>query len=310
VTNEPLDWLEAIFADVRLRAPFAMDWAVDRRELPMIVTVRTPRADSTRRLLFDGDDTVLAAQRFASDLQVLLQPVFGVPLPPCPFHGCALEPTASSGALEWRCPANDFACAAGDYSEALWPPSLDEPPGNVAMRLGSRFHRRQIGGLRNHHAEVRNDRWVVSVTVRPDADEAAISAAAAPIAVEFTHIEAVRTLLRRQPATERERACRELLSTGGGQLAALNGTLRRASPRDDCDFLVEQRPESLVRVQLGPEHRIGALDEPVILAPSGEPFADDGDEVVCGGGYRPRVSRVEGEVEEALFYAHYLKVFE
>jgi len=310
VTNEPLHWLEAIFADVRNRAPFAMDWTVDRRELPMIVTVTTPRADSRRRLIFDGDDTVLAAQRFASGLQVLLQPIFGVPLPPCPFHGCALEPKAIAGALEWRCPADDFACAVGDYSEALWPPSLDESPGNVAMMLGSRFHRRQVGGLRNYHAEVRNEGWVANITVRPDADEAAIRAAAAPIAVEFTHIEAARIVLRRQAASGSERACRELLSTGGGQLAALNGTLRRASAQDNCDFLVEKRPGSVVRVQLGCEHRIGASDERVILAPSGEPFADDGDEVVCGGGLRPRVSHVEGEVDEALFYAHYLKVFE
>ena len=68
VTNEPLHWLEAIFADVQNRAPFAMDWTVDRRELPMIVTVTTPRADSRRRLIFDGDDTVLgrSALRAAS----------------------------------------------------------------------------------------------------------------------------------------------------------------------------------------------------------------------------------------------------
>ncbi len=85
MTNEPLHWLEAIFADVRNRAPFAMDWTVDRRELPMIVTVTTPRADSRRRLIFDGDDTVLAAQRFASGLQVLLQPIFGVRFRHVPF---------------------------------------------------------------------------------------------------------------------------------------------------------------------------------------------------------------------------------
>jgi hypothetical protein len=310
VNKQPLDWLEAIFDDVRLRAVLEVAWMVDSRELPITIKV-TPGGYPTHQLLLEGQDLLDVVQGFASDLQELLDPILDVSVPPCPVHGCALVPIRIGDHLEWCCPEGDFTCAIGNYSEALWPPSPDEQPGNVAVRLAGRFDRRGIGGLSSFGAEPRDGGWVTHVTIRPDADEAAIRAAAAPISVEFTRLGPMRTVRHEYPATESERAYRVLRLVGAGWLAELHGTLRRASEQDDCDFLVEKPSGYFTRVCFGAEHSIDRSDGPVVFDASGEPFADEGDEVSCVGGYKPRQSRVEGEGETAeLFLAGDLRVFE
>ena len=85
-------------------------------------------------------------------------------------------------------------------------------------------------------------------------------------------------------------------------LAALRGRLRRASASDDCDFVVA---DTLVR--LVPEHRVGPPGSPVVLDASGKPFAEEGDEVCCVGGFL-KTGPVRGQTP--VFSAGELRVYE
>ncbi len=106
-----------------------------------------------------------------------------------------------------------------------------------------------------------------------------------------------------------QRAYRELSVQGDVhmKLARLDGTLRRTSEQDDCDFLVEGSHGHFIRVRLVPEHLVGPPGGPVVLDSCGKPFADDGDEVLCVGGGIP-ASNVEGG--RSVFVAGKLRVFE
>ncbi len=66
------------------------------------------------------------------------------------------------------------------------------------------------------------------------------------------------------------------------RLALLKGTLRRADPGDDCDFVVGD-----TRVRLAAEHLIGEPGSPLVMDKHGAPFADEGDAVGCTGGFSP-----------------------
>ncbi|MHB1576839.1 MAG: hypothetical protein ACYCX9_10090 [Candidatus Dormibacteria bacterium] len=90
-------------------------------------------------------------------------------------------------------------------------------------------------------------------------------------------------------------------------LALLSGTLRRAAEEDGCDFLVEGTSGHHIRIRLEAEHSVCAAGECAILDASGEPFANDGDKVECGGGGAPS-SRVEGD--PTYFYAWELRVLQ
>jgi hypothetical protein len=90
-------------------------------------------------------------------------------------------------------------------------------------------------------------------------------------------------------------------------LATLQGTLRRASIADRCDFLVEASAGRIVRVVLRPEHRIGPATGAVILDAAGQPFASAGDAVLCVGGFLPESHL---ECQRMPFSAGELRVFE
>lgn len=75
------------------------------------------------------------------------------------------------------------------------------------------------------------------------------------------------------------------------------GVLRRASPDDDCDVLIETAGNR-VRVQLIPNAQLGKDDEPLILDAGGAGFATDGDVVVATGSVRPDPGG-KGELFEA-----------
>jgi len=116
----------------------------------------------------------------------------------------------------------------------------------------------RLTGISSFGIQERDDRRVAAIRLRPDADEAAIRAAADPIPVEIEHVDAVRTVRSQRPATDREPAHRALTLVGAPmRLAARRGTLRRTAPTDDCDVLVGE-----TRVHLIPEHRIGPRRTP------------------------------------------------
>jgi len=66
------------------------------------------------------------------------------------------------------------------------------------------------------------------------------------------------------------------------RLARLDGALCRAAPEDECDFLVGN-----TRVRLGPDHLIGEPGSPLLMDADGVAFANEGDQVSCGGGAVP-----------------------
>ena len=274
-------WIEGLFGDCSVRAPFGIGWDLDSAEPPLTATV-TPADCSTARIVLRRDD-VGERISFVARLQAFLDIELDRPVPPCPNHQAGLVPIRVGDAVEWRCPEGDFRARVGDYQEALWPPGSDEDPTNIGPMLADRFRRRGVTGIHSFGVQLRDGGWVAALRLRPDGDETAARRAAAPILVEAQQVEAVRTVRVQRPATVTEPAHRALTRVGVILLlAALRGRLRRASAGDDFDFLVADTP-----VRLLPEHRIGPPSGSLILDASGVPFADEGDAVCCVGGFSP-----------------------
>ncbi|MDA8311087.1 MAG: hypothetical protein M0Z46_10850 [Actinomycetota bacterium] len=301
-------WLEGLFDDVTTRIRTGVTWTLDRSEVPLTVHVR-PADRPMISLPLSGDGSA-ELRAFATALQNALNPLLGTNAPPCPTHGMALEALEEHGQVRWRCTQGDFSCLVGDYREALWPPGPEEPQENLGSLLGHHLERRGVmRGVAAWSVRREAGALVGGITLRPAADEAAIREAAAPVALHVTHIGPITTVRVDEPADDRERARRTLRI--GGKMAVtmaarLHGIVRRATPEEGCDFIVEAGKRR-VRVRLRPEHRCGDPGEPVLFDHNGDPFADDGDEVTCGGGHIP-TSRVEGE--PGLFHAGIVSVYE
>ncbi|HUY08417.1 MAG TPA: hypothetical protein VMW80_03070, partial [Candidatus Dormibacteraeota bacterium] len=276
MTRQPLDWLEALFADIGFRALPGVLWSVNSLELPITVTVKAGE-EAVGHVVLDGPDLIDSVRAFAAELQEVLQPVLQVGVPPCPSHVRALVARRTLDLIEWQCPMGDFGCVLGEYQEALWPPGPDER--DAAPMLVDRLNRR---GLRWSTLEVtrRDDAWVTKITLQPGTDERAVRGAAAPLLAEVHYARPAHTV-REDHAGGPGRAPYRSLSLRGTphHFALLSGTLRRAPEEDGCDFLVEGTPGHHIRVRLGPEHSVCAVGECVIIDASGEPFANDGDKV-------------------------------
>ena|GEM_PF-3382434 len=303
MARQPLDWLEALFADIGFRALPGVLWSVNSRELPITVTVKAGE-EAVGHLVLDGPDLIDSVCSFAAELQHVLRPVLHFGVPPCPSHSRVLEARRTLDMIEWQCPKGDFGCALGEYQEALWPPGSEER--DAAPMLANRLSRR---GLRWLTLEVtrKDSAWATKITLQPGTDERAVRGAAAPLLAEVHYTRHAHTVREDYAGGPGSAPYRSLSLRGTPQLGALlSGTLRRAAEEDGCDFLVEGTPGHYIRVRLGAEHTVSAVGECVILDASGEPFANDGDSVECGGGGAPS-SRVEGD--PTYFYAWELRVF-
>jgi len=303
VTHQPLDWLEALFADIGFRALPGVLWSVDSRELPITVTVKAGE-EAVGHLVLDGPDLIDSVCSFAAELQQVLQPALPVGVPPCPSHSRVLEARRTLDMIEWQCPEGDFGCALGEYQEALWPPGPDER--DAAPMLANRLSR---CGLRWSTLEVtrKDGAWATKITLQPGTDERAVRGAAAPLLAEVHYTTAAHTVREDHAGAPGTPPYRSLSLRGTPHhLALLSGTLLRACESDDCDFLVEGERGHRSRVRLGPDHGIRPVGDPVVSDHLGEPFANDGDSVECGGGGAPS-SRVEGD--PTYFYAWELRVF-
>jgi hypothetical protein len=203
-------WLRGLFHDFSVRAPFGLGWELDRAQPPLTATV-TPADGWTALFRLTGDD-VGERLNFADQLRVFLDTELDRPVPPCPNHLAGLVPVRVDDTVEWRCPEGDFRCRVGDYEEALWPPGLQEDPGNVAPMLAARFRRLDVRGIQSVAVELRGRRWVAVVELRPDGDETAVREAAAPVVVEAEPVDAMRTVRLERPATERSRLTEPLPS--------------------------------------------------------------------------------------------------
>lgn len=273
-------WITGLFDDCLARAPTHVAWELDRPQPPLIASVRP--ADMPMATVHLDRDDIRSRIDFACRLQALLQVALDHPVPACLTHKLGLTPARSGDEMIWACPEQDFWCNVGDYElAAFWPPTQADMW--AAPLLARRFERRGITGVSSFSVDDHDGHPVVRLAARPDADEAALRAAAAPLHVEFSHAPAISTVRRWQPADERGPA-RETLSVIGVAIRAarLDGTLRRASPVDGCDFLVGDS-----RVRLAAAHLLGAPGSPLLQDSSGVPFADEGELVSCGGGGEP-----------------------
>src|ERR1700759_2251595 len=171
-------WIERVFEDCVFGAPHGVGWWLDRAEPPITATV-TPADRDTGRIVLARHD-VLARLSFVSHLQAFLDLEFDTPLPTCPHHRTGLTAVRAGDTLRWRCDGGDFACAVGEYQEALWPPDPDNlPPRGITPMLARRFSRRGVGGLSSFSVQRRDGQLVAAIKVRPGADPAAIRSAAA-----------------------------------------------------------------------------------------------------------------------------------
>lgn len=295
-------WIEGLFDDCMFRAPFGIGWHLDRAEPPITATV-TPADCPTARIVLGRDD-LLGRIAFVERLQAFLDLDLDRPVPPCPVHGVGLMPVRVSASVHWRCPNGDFCCPVGGYVERLWPPGPDEDPAVVSRMLVRRFDRGRVTGIVRFGTERHHQKWVATMTLRPDADVPAIRTAADPVVVEIDRIERepVRTVRIQRPSTDTEPAHEALLVTGVATLlAALRGRLRRADPGEAWDFSVAG-----TAVRLVPEHQLGPPGSPVVLDGDGNAFADEGDTVCCVGGFLS-AGPVQGQT--AIFSAGELRVY-
>lgn len=303
-----IQWLDGLFDDLTTRIRPGITWTATAASVPLTVHVR-PADLPTMSLGLVGDGPS-DLRSFGAALQQALNPLLGTNAPPCPAHEITLAAVEMDGRVSWHCTEGDFVCAVGDYREALWPPGPDEPHGNLGSWLGHHLERRGLmNGVAQWSVRRRDGVLVADVALRPGADETAIREAATPMMLHVTHIGPITTVREDEPAGDGEPA-RRTLRIGGpnaaSHLAPLHGILRRPDADDDCDFMVEAGGRR-VRIRLALAHRCGGPGEPVVIDHIGAPFADDGDEVSCGGGFG-RGSRVEGE--PAVFGAAKLTVYE
>ena len=238
---------------------------------------------------------------FACRLQALLDLALERPVPRCPTHDLGLTPTRAGNEMLWVCAEGDFRCEVGEYElSAFWPPV--QADAWAAPLLGRRFRQYGVAGLSSFSVEDRGGQLVARVAVRPEADERAVRDAAAPLPVEISKVPGITTVREWRPATDRDPA-HELLTLRGVSmaLARVDGTLLRAAPGDDCDFLVGS-----ARVRLGAAHLIGGHGRSLLQDSDGVPFAEEGDPVSCGGGYVP-VGPVRGATP--IFHAGQISVY-
>lgn len=275
-----LGWITRLFDDCLARAPFGVGWELDSAQAPLVASVM-PADLPPGQVLLDGEGI---AERigFAHGLQALLEAAFGAPMPSCPADGSGLRPVARGDEMSWACPLCAFRSRLGEYElTAFWPPRhADE---RAAPMLSRRFDRFGVSGVSHFSVGERDGHVLARVALRPDADQAAVLAAASPLAVEVSNAPAIDSIREWHPADRREPA-REVLTVTGVAIrgARLDGVLRRADPGDDCDFLVGQS-----RVRLAAAHRIGVPGSPLLLDWRGVPFAEEGELVSCGGGGEP-----------------------
>ena len=263
--GDPVAWLEAVFADLGIRAPHGIGWSVDRAEVPLRLRVALADGPVTEVVL--RDDGPLALIAVVEQVQGHIDAGWDVALPPCPDHAAGLVPVRAGNEVRWRCPHGDADCAVGDYDDLLWPPHPEDHD-RTGMLLGARWHRRGIRGVA---------RWsvtgkVVQATVHEGTDEAAVRAAAAPLDMELEWIPPVGWARRDGPDGDTL-----TITNAAMHLARLAGPLHR-SPSGGL-----QVADTAVRLLF--EHRIGAPGGPLLLDAGGVPFADEGDQVVCGGGF-------------------------
>jgi hypothetical protein len=286
-------WIEGLLDDCAARAPFGIGWQLDQSELPIRVVV-TPADHPAGEMVLSGGD-VGARLGFAARLQAFLDVELDSPVPVCQQHRLGLAPVRAGAEVQWRCEQGDFQCRVGHYLDALWPPSPDEEQRRIGPMLSRRLQRRGVAGISGFGVELRDNRWLAKVRLRPEGDEVALRKAAEPVLVEVERVEGIRTVRDRQPATARRPARRRLMIVGAPTRAALlEGLLRRAEAGDGCDFLVGE-----TRVRLAPEHRIGPPGSPLVMDSSGVPFADEGDTVSCGGGFAPNRIRSQTPIFQA-----------
>ncbi|HTW13450.1 MAG TPA: hypothetical protein VME01_11945 [Solirubrobacteraceae bacterium] len=279
--QELVAWISGLISDCTARAPHGLGWQLDRAQPPLTASL-TPAECPTVTVTLSGD-TLIERISFAARVQALLDLDWEVPQPACPHHGLALEAGRAGELVIWRCPHGDFECPVGGYREALWPPGPDEDRQRIAPMLAERFRKHGVNGVSGFSVVEDDGQWVANIRLRPGADEPAIRALADPILLNVSWVEAVHTVRRQLPGNGGEPARRELTVVGVAILAArLQGRLRRAESADGYDFLVGETP-----VRLHPDHRIGPPGSPLLLDADGVPFADEGDEVVCGGGFAP-----------------------
>lgn len=298
--DDLVDWVTRLFGDCRARAPLGVVLELDRAAPPLVATV-SPAAMPAGFVTLDRDD-IAGRIDFASRLQAFLGVALDQPVPRCPTHNLGLSPTRVRDDVVWCCPEDDFRCEVGGYElAAFWPPT--QADAWAAPLLSQRFDRYGVTGLSGFSVEDRDGQLVARVSVRPDANDDLVRAAASPLEVEFTRAPAISTERKWHPASDREPAHETLTLTGvATRLARLDGVLRRAAPEDACDFLVGN-----TRVRLGPDHLIGEPGRSLLMDANGVAFADEGDEVSCGGGGVPG-----GPVrtdEPAIFHAGQISVY-
>jgi hypothetical protein len=278
--DDLVEWVTRLFGDCRARAPFGVVLELDRAEPPLVAAV-SPADMPTGYVSLDRDD-LGGRIDFVCRLQAFLDVALDQPVPRCPTHKRGLTPTRVGDEVVWCCPEGDFRCEVGEYElAAFWPPT--QADAWAAPLLAKRFDRYGVTGLSSFSVEDRAGQLVARVRARPDADDDLVREAASPLEVEFTRATAISTAREWHPATDRERAHETLTLTGVAmRLARLDGVLRRAAPEDECDFLV-----GTARVRLGPGHLIGQPGTPLLMDADGVAFADEGDQVSCGGGAVP-----------------------
>lgn len=273
-------WITQLFDDCLTRAPFGVAWELDRPQPPLVASVMP--ADMPPMCVSLDRNDITGRIDFVCRLQAHLDVVLGQPVPRCPAHNVGLTPTRVGNEMTWTCPEGDFRCEVGEYElTAFWPPTQGDQW--AAPLLAKRFHRYGVVGLSRFRLDDHDGQLVARVAARPEADEEAVRTAASPLLVELSRVPAISTAREWHQATDREPLRETLTLTGVAIRAArLDGLLRRATPGDDCDFLVGN-----TRVRLAAAHVIGGPGSPLLQDSGGVPFADEGDGVSCGGGFAP-----------------------
>ncbi|MGC9221930.1 MAG: hypothetical protein ACP5H2_11375 [Solirubrobacteraceae bacterium] len=278
--DDLVQWVARLFDDCRARALFGVVLQLDRAEPPLVAAV-SPADMPTGYVTLDRSD-IAGRIDFACRLQAFLDVALDQPVPGYPTHHLDLAPTRVDDEVVWRCPQGDFRCEVGEYElAAFWPPT--QAYTRAAPLLAKRFDRYGVVGLSSFGVQDRDGQLVARVSVRPEADDELVRAAASPLELQFIRAPAISTAREWHPASDREPAHETLTLTGVAmRLARLDGVLRRAPSEDECDFLVGN-----TRVRLEPAHLTGDSGSPLLMDADGVAFANEGDQVSCGGGYLP-----------------------